>query len=237
MKHLATSIKAKIESWYQGKYIPPPKNDPSSPLFIVSSGHYKRPLLAKIINPVLKFWFNHWKVLLPVIVAALVPLYIYYDSKSARQDVNETSFQNAGIQNRPKLKIVGRPLIKYIRGTSDTPITIKNINDRKLGLTLSLGTKVRLINEGNSIAKLMFEVVADKYSGVPEIRKFMLSPDKRKDIKFNSVDGFYKVIEIDPKEESDFTLTRTIENPNKGMFTIHYLFIYSNLLIYQAYSQ
>lgn len=177
---------------------------------------------------------RHWDAIVALIISLSVLGYtIYHD-----RELNELSFQNAGIQNRPILKIVGHPLIKSIRGTSEAPITTKNINERNLGLTLSLGIEVKLINDGDSIAKIMFEAASDKYTGTPEIQKYVLDPDRRKNIKFDLINHFYKVVEINPHKERDFFLPITITNPNReGMFTIHYLFIYSNEIgnVYDSY--
>ena len=44
------------------------------------------------------FWLNNWKVLLPVIVAAVVALFIHFDSKSAPK--NSASVQNEKVTVR-----------------------------------------------------------------------------------------------------------------------------------------
>jgi len=41
------SLFEKIKIWYRGKYVPPPQNDPNSPIFIISPGHYQQPVIAK----------------------------------------------------------------------------------------------------------------------------------------------------------------------------------------------
>ena len=178
-----------------------------------------------------KHW--HWEAILALILSLVTIGYTIYNNI----ELSKLSFQNAGIQPRPLLKIEGTPVIKSIRATSESPITKKNINERSLGLTLSLITEVKLINKGNSIAKMMFEVVADKHSGIPEVRKFILDPDKRKNIKFSLIDDFYKVVEINPDKDRDITLSRTIKSPSNDRFTMHYMFIYSNEIgnVYDSY--
>ena len=64
-----------IANWYRGKYIPPPENDPDSPIFIISAGHYEQPLLAKIIGAVWSFNLRHWQWTLSTIIA-VIGLYI-----------------------------------------------------------------------------------------------------------------------------------------------------------------
>ena len=54
-------IKKRLKDWYKGKYIPPPKNDPNSPIIIISIGHYEKPFLARVLEILFKFWLEHWK--------------------------------------------------------------------------------------------------------------------------------------------------------------------------------
>jgi len=46
----------KIKNWHRGIYIPPQKNYQNDGIFILSTGHYEQPLLAKIIT-VIGAWF------------------------------------------------------------------------------------------------------------------------------------------------------------------------------------
>jgi len=62
------SLRIKIKKWYRGKYIPPPTNDPNSPLVVISPGYYKQPLLAKAIGQIGKFWLNHWQWILGILL-------------------------------------------------------------------------------------------------------------------------------------------------------------------------
>lgn len=152
-------------------------------------------------------------------------------------EADKLSFKNSGIQNRPHLEIVGRPSIKSIKVAPESQGKILNFNDKNLGFAPTLDTEVKLINDGSSVAKLMFEVLGDVHSGEDEIRKIILDPDKRKNIKFTFIDDFYKVVEFGKDKEHDLTLTRTILSPKDSMFTIHYLFIYSNEIgnVYDTY--
>ena len=88
---------AKIKKWYRGKLVVH-KNDPNSSVFIVSGGHFNQPPLAKFINFVLSFWVKHWHILLPIIVAALVALFIHFDSKESRTiNSNKNSIKTSAI--------------------------------------------------------------------------------------------------------------------------------------------
>ena len=64
-------IKRHWKEWYQGKYVPPPPNDPNSPIVRISPGHYEKPLLAKWIESFLGFWHDHWKWLIGIMITLI----------------------------------------------------------------------------------------------------------------------------------------------------------------------
>ena len=78
-------IKEVIKDWYRGKYIPPPKNDPNSPVVFISVGHYEPPLFAKAVS----FWVKHWYILFPVIAGAIVALFMHFDSKQINESLEK----------------------------------------------------------------------------------------------------------------------------------------------------
>lgn len=61
----------KIKSWYQGKFVPPPPNDPNSAIITISPGHYEQPPLAKILRIIGHFWLAHWKWIVGTIIAVI----------------------------------------------------------------------------------------------------------------------------------------------------------------------
>ena len=85
------NIIAKFKKWYKGELVVT-KNDPSSTLFIVSGGHFKKTPLFNLLNLIVNFWLKHWLVLFPTFVAALVAIYIHLDSKEPTpQKTNQPS--------------------------------------------------------------------------------------------------------------------------------------------------
>ena len=64
-------FKKKFSDWYRGKYIPPPKNEPNSPIVIVSWGHYEKTPLAKLLGIFFKFWIDHWKWIIGTTIAVI----------------------------------------------------------------------------------------------------------------------------------------------------------------------
>lgn len=64
----------KIKEWYRGRYVPPPPDDPHSPLVFLSMGHYEQPILARALGTIGRFWLAHWKwigatIIVPLVVA------------------------------------------------------------------------------------------------------------------------------------------------------------------------
>ena len=58
-----------MKNWYRGKYIPPRENDPDSPIYVLSPGHYEQPFLAKILKQIGKFWLRHRQWILGSLIA------------------------------------------------------------------------------------------------------------------------------------------------------------------------
>lgn len=66
---------ATLREWYRGKYVPPPPNDPDSPVVFVSAGHYEQPLGARALGLLGRFWLAHWKWIITTALAVLIGLY------------------------------------------------------------------------------------------------------------------------------------------------------------------
>jgi len=75
-------IAEKLREWYQGEYIPPPENDPNSPIFRISPGHYEKPFLAKCIKVCGNFWMAHWKWIIGTAGIPMIALIIQLNSQS-----------------------------------------------------------------------------------------------------------------------------------------------------------
>ena len=44
------ALVSRVRDWYRGKYVPPPRNDPNSPLVFVSPGRYVSHCLSKNVT-------------------------------------------------------------------------------------------------------------------------------------------------------------------------------------------
>ena len=112
---LTMKFKEQIKTWYQGKYIPPPENDPDSPFIVLSIGHYEKSTGAKIAE----FHLKHWKTLLAVYVTILgiliggvISLFVYFDplhksdkagkENTQKEQRNPNSERHIEPPNKPK---------------------------------------------------------------------------------------------------------------------------------------
>jgi len=67
-------LKRYWEEWYQGKYKPPPPNDPYSSIIRINPGRYEKYVLAKWIESFLMFWHHHWKWIIGPLVTILLTM-------------------------------------------------------------------------------------------------------------------------------------------------------------------
>jgi hypothetical protein len=65
------SLKERLQEWYRGKYVPPPPNDPGSPLWRISPGHYEQPSLARLLRVIAQFWLAHWQWIIGTAIAII----------------------------------------------------------------------------------------------------------------------------------------------------------------------
>ena len=56
-----SAIRLRIATWYQGTYVPPPKNDPNSRIVFIGFGFYVQPRLARVLGAIAGFYVRHWQ--------------------------------------------------------------------------------------------------------------------------------------------------------------------------------
>lgn len=66
----------KLQQWYKGEFVPPPRNDPYSSLIIISPGYYKQPLLAKIIKKFINVFCNYKNFIVKAIIGCIITIII-----------------------------------------------------------------------------------------------------------------------------------------------------------------
>ncbi len=153
--------------------------------------------------------------------------------------------QIQGAQNRPLLNVLSTPEVYSFRGKTIEPIPIQDLEEARkkkeflhISVSLTLNTKITVINQGSSIAILRAWILTDIPTGDPDIRKELLDVEKRKKWKIQLTDEYYKTLSILSGEEHTFDLSHTIGSIDKNReFTLHYYFLYQDELnnIYDSY--
>lgn len=59
--HTEIRMKKALNKWWEGTYVPPPKNDPNSSLFFIGPGTYELHWTSKAAHAVKHFWVNYWQ--------------------------------------------------------------------------------------------------------------------------------------------------------------------------------
>ncbi len=160
------------------------------------------------------------------IISIAISTYLYFHQK-------QIEFSNQGIQNRPRLEVLGPPEISSIEMKTKELVPVSSLFKEEpplIPMTLSLDTKITVKNEGNSIAKLIFYAVMDKPTGAPDVRKEIFNILKGEKGNIEPIDE-YKTTDILPGQKHTFNIPRTIESIDENrMFTLHFFFLYSNEL-------
>ena len=85
----------KFKIWWRGEFISPTTEE----LFNHDKQRedkFKQPIIPKILTIIWRFWLRRWPIILPIIVGALVALFIHFDSKTTS---NTTQQQKNPISN------------------------------------------------------------------------------------------------------------------------------------------
>lgn len=67
-------LSKRVRQWWDGEYVPPPPNDPNSPIVFLSLGHYRRHWTSRTAHAVVDFYLREWRWLLPFLVGVAAAL-------------------------------------------------------------------------------------------------------------------------------------------------------------------
>jgi len=179
-----------------------------------------------------------WSVIAIFISLVSLSYTAYNDYK-----IKNISFDSEGLQNRPLIEFENKIDIIHYKYETKEPVSAKDLYQKKLtnlNVVLTIDPELTVINKGVTVAKILCEVVTDQYSGLPEIRKKILSDKIWKSFReVKRTDEFYKTKDILPGKSLPIRLPCTLKHINFDLneCTIHYLIIYSNEIgnIYDSY--
>jgi len=98
------SIIIKISNWWEGELQIPEieelfSGDEKSFENKKLAEAYKYHWSSKITRTLWFFWKEHWKILLPIIIGAIVALFIHFDSKPTSKSENKENHQITSTYN------------------------------------------------------------------------------------------------------------------------------------------
>jgi hypothetical protein len=66
-----------IAEWYRGPYVPPPPNDPNSPVALFLMGRHEPHWTARYAQVLVAFWLAHWQWVIGTSIAVAGLLIAY----------------------------------------------------------------------------------------------------------------------------------------------------------------
>jgi hypothetical protein len=128
------------------------------------------------------------------------------------------------------LRVVGKPEVKRVTLEGTVQISDNKVVNRNVSARLTIETRIRVRNDGNTNAKFMFHAVTDSLSGVPEMRNIMLGRDlsKKANLMLSMSNEHYETKDILPGKEDTFEGITKVDNIKDDQFTIHYWLVYNN---------
>ena len=181
---------------------------------------------------------KNWIAIIALGVSILSLGYTIISSQIQSQRLEDTDFINQSLQNRPVLSIIGNPEVKRV----EYEIKAEMLNGKVINSSatkLKIDTKIRIRNDGNTNAHLIFYAVTDRLSGLPEMRNITISKFKNFPGKLDIglIKDYYQTIDILPGKEHIIQTSRPVQNINEGLFNIHYYLVYKNEVgnVYDTY--
>lgn len=170
-----------------------------------------------------------WLAIIALIVAIISLGYTIINSQIQAGRLQNAEFTSQSLQHRPILSIVGKPELKRV----EYEITAEMLNGKvikSIANKLKIDTKIRIRNDGNVNAHLIFYSVTDRLSGLPEMRNICASKFKNFPGKLDVglIKDYYQTIDILPGKEHTIETSRQVQNISEGVFNIHCYLVYKN---------
>lgn len=172
-----------------------------------------------------------------IILTLFSYIYLYYRHEKEDERFEVLQYETNGIRYRPKLEIVGKPIIERVILKRDS---VNRSGDfinayNKLGFTAELNFK----NTGNTDAKILAVIQTDTVSGAAFIRDMLLSETMRAR-KLNKVylmNEFFLFKEVSRDDTTSFKVNHELNFITNSEAVLHFLVLYENELgnLYDTY--
>lgn len=67
-------MKEIFKRWWEGTYVPAPKDDPNSSVFIIAFGTYQKSASSRVAHALVDFWLKYWQWCIGIMVALFLGL-------------------------------------------------------------------------------------------------------------------------------------------------------------------
>lgn len=157
------------------------------------------------------------------------------ENRQQRIALDSVKYLENGLIFRPRLELIGNPIIKNMHLTYDkeifnplfTPDSIINdstaIFDARLTLTVSFQIK----NKGNALAKIQFQSAADTFSSVPVLKMKLFEQLKNNNAIREYFDDYTK-LDIGENDSLVINTDFIIACAKDGDVNLHFMVLYEN---------
>jgi hypothetical protein len=189
--------------------------------------------IFSMIERLKKVTFSDW-----VSGAALVlAIVVFARNCSQNKRIEELYYNSKALEHRPLLEVVGNPQITSVGIAGEKKFATRDLldttqdSDRFVDIpcSLTVDTKLCIVNSGTSLAEVYAYTWEDTLSGDARLRYRLLDRELRENgfILSPSTD-YFTIQDIKPGDTSYFKLSHTAHFVKDNAFTMHFLLLYMN---------
>ncbi len=189
-----------------------------------------------------KLEFKDWVSLSGVLISLIFSSIALSRGCSQDKKIEELSYIDRALEYRPCLDVIGSPEIDSFELASEKMPVSKLYDSRSdtidIHSFLTIHAKLKVVNVGNSRARVYAFTWQDTLSGEPKIRELLLDKKARKKgIKVSPFLDYFWLREVRPGDTTSFVVSHTVRFVEENKFTMHFLFLYENEshILYDTY--
>jgi hypothetical protein len=186
-----------------------------------------------MIEMLKKIKFSDW-----VSVAALVlATFVSVRDCSQNKRIEDLDYNSKAMEYRPRLDIVGNPQITSVGIAGEKKIATRDLLDTSqnsdtfidIPCSLTVDTKLCIVNSGNSLAEVYAYTWEDTLSGNAQLRYRLLNKKLRENgFVLSPTTDYFTIQDIKPGDTSYFKLSHKANFVKENSFTMHFLLLYKN---------
>jgi len=165
----------------------------------------------------------NWIAVLALCVSIVSIVLTYHQGAHMRLLEQET----AGMAYRPQLSVFTNPVVECVL-SNPTLLADANPDTGTIAFNLRVDCTLHMVNKGNSPARLLAYAWSDTAVGTPALRKFLLDPSRRRNLRFEQSSDFYGVREVRPADTLTVAISQPVSRTLPQYFVLHYVVLYEN---------